>query len=148
MSWSESNAQVCEERSTQAHKVSPRHVVTVDLGNTSRMGTYDPLSGSRSGALSLGSPVSAASPLGSVFEEDEKAELRPMLEENEEKSSRESFKSGKHKLERQEKFDKLGTSEQSNSSEANKLDQVSGKQGRSGGRAIKKTGNVSETDNL
>lgn len=99
-SWSDSDAQVCEER-TQVHKAPPRHAMTVDLGNTNRFGVGDD-------SFLPGVPCSPVSPLDSVFEEDEGVEVQPMLEGEKGRKMRGSIKSSKYKLERQMGLDKTG----------------------------------------
>ncbi|CAL1533011.1 unnamed protein product [Lymnaea stagnalis] len=100
-SWSDSDAQVCEERG-HTHKAPVRHALTVDLGNSGRLGSYDPLSDDTL------SPRSPGFQLDSVFEEEEN-EAQPMMGTDGKKLARGVTRSSsKHKLERQMGLDTSG----------------------------------------
>lgn len=107
-SWSEEKTQACEERSNQGSKAVPRHAATVDFGNSGRLGTFDPL-GVKDDASTM-SPFSVASPLGSVFEDDEEVvESQPMLDTDGGIVKKGSVRSNKSRLERQMGLDRSGT---------------------------------------
>ncbi|XP_013068725.2 Na(+)/H(+) exchanger beta-like [Biomphalaria glabrata] len=100
-SWSDSDAQLCEERG-HGRKAPPRHAMTVDLGNATGR-SFD--------AMASSDTISPSSPgwtLDSVFEEDE-SETQPMMETDGAKMTRSSSRlSSKHKLERQKGLDDTG----------------------------------------
>ncbi|BFZ00857.1 hypothetical protein BsWGS_03896 [Bradybaena similaris] len=108
-SWSEEKTQVCEERSNHGSKTVPRHAATVDFGNSGRLGTFDPL-GVKDDSSTM-SPFSVASPLGSVFEDDEEevVESQPMLDKDGRIVQKGSVRSNKSRLERQMGLDRSGT---------------------------------------
>lgn len=97
MSWSDADAEVCEQRGVTRTKAPLRQAMTVDFGKPGDP-QFDP--------AELGSP---RSPLGSVFEEEE-SENVPMIDLDGNSISRGGPRrsSSKHKLERQMGLDKAG----------------------------------------
>ncbi|XP_059139942.1 Na(+)/H(+) exchanger beta-like isoform X2 [Physella acuta] len=97
MSWSDADAEVCEQRGVSRTKAPLRQAMTVDYGKPADP-LFDP--------AELGSP---RSPLGSVFEEEEN-ENQPMIDVDGKSITRGGPRrsSSKHKLERQMGLDKTG----------------------------------------